>query len=118
MALVLMPIALALEGVEFFSSSHMFLGKPGSELATLGVVTVGAVLAFAMNVAEFQLISRTSSVTMSVCGIFKEVRIKLNLERTQCAAYMPPFMALILSVLYRVLNLATTSLVLSTSQRL
>jgi hypothetical protein len=42
MALVLMPIALALEGVEFFASSHMFLGKPGSELATLGVVTVCA----------------------------------------------------------------------------
>eukprot|EP00123_Amoebidium_parasiticum_P016755 comp23570_c3_seq1/m.39910 comp23570_c3_seq1/g.39910 ORF comp23570_c3_seq1/g.39910 comp23570_c3_seq1/m.39910 type:complete len:424 (-) comp23570_c3_seq1:47-1318(-) len=73
MALVLLPLALAIEGIPFFSSPHMFMGTTADVLKTLTILSLGGVLAFLLNWAEFLLISRTSSVTMSVAGIFKEV---------------------------------------------
>ncbi|KAK0525419.1 hypothetical protein OC834_005180 [Tilletia horrida] len=42
-------------------------------LRTLGLVTAPGVLAFCMHLSEFALIQRTSVVTLSVAGIFKEV---------------------------------------------
>ncbi|RUP48351.1 hypothetical protein BC936DRAFT_144678 [Jimgerdemannia flammicorona] len=40
-------------------------------LLQIGVILVGGCLAFMMVMSEFFLISRTSVVTLSVCGIFK-----------------------------------------------
>ena len=40
---------------------------------SLGIVLVGAVLAFSMVWAEFQLISNTSALTFMVAGTFKEI---------------------------------------------
>lgn len=39
----------------------------------MGIVLAGGSLAFCMIMSEFFLIKRTSVVTLSVCGIFKEV---------------------------------------------
>lgn len=39
----------------------------------MGVILAGGSLAFCMIMSEFFLIKRTSVVTLSVCGIFKEV---------------------------------------------
>lgn len=39
----------------------------------IGIVLAGGSLAFCMIMSEFFLIKRTSVVTLSVCGIFKEV---------------------------------------------
>lgn len=36
-------------------------------------VTIGAVLAFGMEVSEFLVLSRTSSLTLSVSGVLKEI---------------------------------------------
>lgn len=39
----------------------------------MGIILAGGSLAFVMITSEFFLIKRTSVVTLSVCGIFKEV---------------------------------------------
>ncbi|KAE8226165.1 hypothetical protein CF319_g1196 [Tilletia indica] len=44
-----------------------------ASMKTLGLVTAPGVLAFCMHLSEFALIQRTSVVTLSVAGIFKEV---------------------------------------------
>ncbi|CAO3572198.1 unnamed protein product [Mortierella alpina] len=51
---------------EFFASGSVALG-------TLGLLFLGGLFAFAMVLAEFNLIARTSVVTLSVLGIIKEV---------------------------------------------
>ncbi|KAF9958598.1 Triose-phosphate Transporter [Mortierella alpina] len=51
---------------EFFASGSAALG-------TLGLLFLGGLFAFAMVLAEFNLIARTSVVTLSVLGIIKEV---------------------------------------------
>ncbi|KAF9568112.1 Triose-phosphate Transporter [Mortierella alpina] len=51
---------------EFFASASVALG-------TLGLLFLGGLFAFAMVLAEFNLIARTSVVTLSVLGIIKEV---------------------------------------------
>ncbi|KAG0207502.1 Triose-phosphate Transporter [Mortierella sp. GBA30] len=53
-------------GSEFFASVS-------AGLSTLGLLFLGGVFAFAMVLAEFNLIARTSVVTLSVLGIIKEV---------------------------------------------
>ncbi|KAF9988999.1 Triose-phosphate Transporter [Mortierella antarctica] len=53
-------------GSEFFASASVALG-------TLGLLFLGGLFAFAMVLAEFNLIARTSVVTLSVLGIIKEV---------------------------------------------
>ncbi len=42
-------------------------------LRTIGLITLPGLLALCMNISEFALIQRTSVVTLSVAGIFKEV---------------------------------------------
>ncbi|KNC82616.1 hypothetical protein SARC_05113, partial [Sphaeroforma arctica JP610] len=73
MAAVLLPLALIFEGTAFFSSHHIYMGDEWSPYRSCLVMGVGALIAFAMNVSEFLLISRTSSVTLSVAGIMKEL---------------------------------------------
>ncbi|KAF9908998.1 Triose-phosphate Transporter [Linnemannia zychae] len=50
-----------------------FFATTVSGLATLGLLFLGGVFAFMMVLAEFNLIARTSVVTLSVLGIVKEV---------------------------------------------
>ncbi|SPO30120.1 related to YMD8 - putative nucleotide sugar transporter [Ustilago trichophora] len=63
-----------------FESWHsIFAAKSGyfdtlpHALKTIGLIAAPGMLAFGMNLAEFALIKRTSVVTLSVAGIFKEV---------------------------------------------
>uniref|UniRef100_A0A915EW67 Solute carrier family 35 member C2 n=1 Tax=Echinococcus canadensis TaxID=519352 RepID=A0A915EW67_9CEST len=74
MALVLLPLAFGLEGDEFLTSpflfrSHDYLGT----CRTLGYFVFGACLAFGLEVAEFLVVCNSSSLTLSIAGIFKEV---------------------------------------------
>ncbi|EUB63993.1 Solute carrier family 35 member C2 [Echinococcus granulosus] len=74
MALVLLPLAFSLEGDEFLTSpflfrSHDYLGT----CRTLGYFVFGACLAFGLEVAEFLVVCNSSSLTLSIAGIFKEV---------------------------------------------
>lgn len=47
----------------------------GSILLTTSAVTAGAILAFSMEVMEFLVVTYTSSLTLSISGIFKEICI-------------------------------------------
>ncbi|KAL1924649.1 uncharacterized protein VTP21DRAFT_4303 [Calcarisporiella thermophila] len=72
MAVVLAVTAGFVEGYDKIFLSVFFV-TPSEALRTVGVILVGGCLAFMMVLAEFFLIQRTSVVTLSVCGIFKEV---------------------------------------------
>ncbi|SPO39590.1 related to YMD8 - putative nucleotide sugar transporter [Pseudozyma flocculosa] len=63
-----------------FEDWHAIFGGDGGwfdglfrSLKTVALITAPGVLAFGMNLSEFALIQRTSVVTLSVAGIFKEV---------------------------------------------
>ncbi|KAF8980828.1 Triose-phosphate Transporter [Entomortierella lignicola] len=64
--MVMSEVNFVLIGSEFFQSV-------GSTLGTLGLLFLGGIFAFAMVLAEFNLIARTSVVSLSVLGIIKEV---------------------------------------------
>ncbi|KAG0276417.1 Triose-phosphate Transporter [Linnemannia exigua] len=51
----------------------VFFATSSSALMTLGLLFLGGVFAFMMVLAEFNLIARTSVVTLSVLGIVKEI---------------------------------------------
>ncbi|XP_055021521.1 solute carrier family 35 member C2 [Boleophthalmus pectinirostris] len=74
MFLGLLPLFLANEAVSLSMSSRLFrvvhLSPPLSSLLFLGV---GGLLAFGLGFSEFLLVSKTSSLTLSISGIFKEV---------------------------------------------
>ncbi|SAL96636.1 hypothetical protein [Absidia glauca] len=71
-AVILIVIAGIVEGYgTIFNSAFFASFAEGAH--TAGIILLGGVLAFCMIMAEFFLIKRTSVVTLSVCGIFKEV---------------------------------------------
>jgi solute carrier family 35 protein C2 len=73
MFLALFVLALPIEGTSnLIEGLHILAETKGIFLGTLIMLFPGA-LAFLMVAAEFALLKRTSVVTLSVCGIFKEV---------------------------------------------
>lgn len=74
MFLGLFPLFLFNEGVSLSSSSRLFRESHLPPLlSSLLCLSVGGLLAFGLGFSEFLLVSRTSSLTLSVSGIFKEV---------------------------------------------
>jgi len=74
MILCLLPFAVTFEGTRIASSISVFRYQEISVfLSTLGLVGIGGLIAFCMEVAEFLLVSYTSGLTLSVAGIVKEV---------------------------------------------
>lgn len=69
----LVVASLALESWRsiFVTSGHF--SSFGEAARTVGMIALPGLLAFAMNMSEYTLIQRTSVVTLSVAGIFKEV---------------------------------------------
>ncbi|KAG0081387.1 Triose-phosphate Transporter [Podila epicladia] len=72
MGICLCVVAGIFEGFGTIFSSEFF-HSTGSAIATLGLLFLGGAIAFAMVLAEFNLIARTSVVSLSVLGIIKEV---------------------------------------------
>ncbi|KAF9923378.1 Triose-phosphate Transporter [Linnemannia zychae] len=72
MGVCLCVVAGIFEGFGTIFSSPFF-ATSGTTLSTLGLLFLGGVFAFMMVLAEFNLIARTSVVTLSVLGIIKEV---------------------------------------------
>lgn len=73
MFLTLATLAIPVEG---FGSLRQGLSDLTSEkgvLLGIGIILFPGVLAFLMTSSEFALLKRTSVVTLSICGIFKEV---------------------------------------------
>ncbi|KAI8100044.1 triose-phosphate transporter family-domain-containing protein [Halteromyces radiatus] len=71
-AFILVVIAGVVEGYGSIFSSVFFIDV-AEAFHTMGIVLFGGALAFCMIMSEFFLIKRTSVMTLSVCGIFKEV---------------------------------------------
>lgn len=75
----IMAISLISLSAGFESWHSIFASKSGyfdtwaHGVGTMGLIAAPGALAFGMNLAEFALIKRTSVVTLSVAGIFKEV---------------------------------------------
>ncbi|KAI9252935.1 triose-phosphate transporter family-domain-containing protein [Phascolomyces articulosus] len=70
--IILFILAAPVEGYPTIFRSAFFVSF-AEGIHTTGIILVGGCLAFFMIMAEFFLIKRTSVVTLSVCGIFKEV---------------------------------------------
>ncbi|XP_053099297.1 solute carrier family 35 member C2 isoform X4 [Hemicordylus capensis] len=74
MFLGLFPLFAAFEGLSLAASEKLFRFQQAERLlGLLGKLALGGVLAFGLGFSEFLLVSRTSSLALSVSGIFKEV---------------------------------------------
>nr|XP_056700932.1 solute carrier family 35 member C2 [Euleptes europaea] len=74
MFLGLFPLFAAFEGLPLSSSEKLFRFQEAEMLlGLLGKLALGGVLAFGLGFSEFLLVSRTSSLALSISGIFKEV---------------------------------------------
>ncbi|XP_035739298.1 solute carrier family 35 member C2-like isoform X1 [Vespa mandarinia] len=76
MLLPVIPITLWFEGPEMYNNLKS-INWNNSEpiMLTVAAVNSGAILAFVMEITEFLVVTYTSSLTLSVTGIFKEICI-------------------------------------------
>ncbi|KAJ8265233.1 hypothetical protein COCON_G00143320 [Conger conger] len=78
----LFPLFLYNEGLSLCTSVKLFrVSEISPLLYTLLTLSAGGGLAFGLGFSEFMLVSRTSSLTLSIAGIFKEVCILLLAAR-------------------------------------
>ncbi|XP_043677017.1 solute carrier family 35 member C2 isoform X1 [Vespula pensylvanica] len=76
MLLPVIPITLWFEGPEMYNNfKNINWNDFEPIMLTVAAVNSGAVLAFAMEITEFLVVTYTSSLTLSVTGIFKEICI-------------------------------------------
>ncbi|KAF4547434.1 Triose-phosphate transporter-like protein 2 [Elsinoe fawcettii] len=73
MFFTLIIIAFPVEGPTEFAAGFQRLIDARGMGQAIGVLLFPGLLAFLMTASEFALLKRTSVVTLSVCGIFKEV---------------------------------------------
>ncbi|KAF2007699.1 TPT-domain-containing protein [Amniculicola lignicola CBS 123094] len=66
-------LAVPVEGFSALAGGLSTLFEARGPLLGTGILLFPGVLAFLMTSAEFTLLKRTSVVTLSICGIFKEV---------------------------------------------
>ncbi|XP_048872831.1 solute carrier family 35 member C2 [Brienomyrus brachyistius] len=70
----LFPLFVYNEGLNLSTTSKLFrVSEVSALIYSLGTLSVGGILAFGLGFSEFLLVSRTSSLTLSIAGIFKEV---------------------------------------------
>lgn len=82
MMLLLLPVAISQEGSRFVSSEGFFRYSDGSLLAfNVGMMVGGALLAFGLEFSEFLLVSQSSSLTLSISAMFKELCVLLLAEK-------------------------------------
>ncbi|XP_059163517.1 solute carrier family 35 member C2-like [Physella acuta] len=76
MMLTLLPLSAGIELQVISTSEHYFRFTQWTVLlSTVGYVLVGATLGFMLEFSEFLLLAHTSSLTLSISGIFKEICI-------------------------------------------
>lgn len=73
MFLTLAIIAIPVEGFDSLAEGLSVLTAEKGIFLGIGILLFPGVLAFLMTSSEFALLKRTSVVTLSICGIFKEV---------------------------------------------
>ncbi|NXD84416.1 S35C2 protein, partial [Halcyon senegalensis] len=76
MFLGLLPLFVVFEGLPLSISEKFFhFHEAGILFPLVGKLFLGGILAFGLGFSEFLLVSRTSSLTLSIAGIFKEICI-------------------------------------------
>lgn len=74
MLISLLPFAIVFESAKLFEHAPLLFDMDGFEILALWIkISIGAFLAFFMEISEFLVLSQTSSLTLSVSGIFKEI---------------------------------------------
>lgn len=73
MFIALIAIALGIEGPTEIADGIRTLASTRGLFNGIGLLVFPGVLAFCMIASEFALLKRSSVVTLSICGIFKEV---------------------------------------------
>ncbi|KAJ6262622.1 hypothetical protein Dda_3434 [Drechslerella dactyloides] len=73
MFLSLLIIAVPVEGIGAFWGRWLEVVGEWGLLSGIGMLIAPGIIAFCMTASEFALLRRTSVVTLSICGIFKEV---------------------------------------------
>jgi hypothetical protein len=74
MILFLLPLALAIEGKSLYNSKELVRSQESEVLIENAfAILIGAGLAFVLEVSEYLVVTYTSSLTLSISGIFKEV---------------------------------------------
>jgi solute carrier family 35, member C2 len=74
MLISLLPFAIVFESAKLFEHASLLLDMDSFEILALWIkISIGAFLAFFMEISEFLVLSQTSSLTLSVSGIFKEI---------------------------------------------
>ena len=74
MILAILPFTVAIEGSRVATSVSMLrYTSLATFLQTTALIAVGGVIAFVMEVGEYLLVAYTSSLTLSVAGICKEI---------------------------------------------
>ncbi|KAM3871659.1 solute carrier family 35 member C2-like [Diretmus argenteus] len=69
----LLPLFLYNEGLNLSTSDKLFRAELSPLLQSLFTLSIGGLLAFGLGFSEFLLVSRTSSLTLSISGILKEI---------------------------------------------
>ncbi|KAK6436404.1 hypothetical protein LTR95_007401 [Oleoguttula sp. CCFEE 5521] len=73
MFMALFALAIPIEGLAALGAGLASLSETKGSALSIAIMLFPGFLAFLMVSAEFALLKRTSVVTLSVCGIFKEV---------------------------------------------
>ncbi|XP_061398433.1 solute carrier family 35 member C2 [Musca vetustissima] len=74
MILALLPFVIIFEGKSFFGVVDKLSEFSSSDISMVILkITFGAAMAFCMEVAEFLVLVKTSSLTLSIAGIFKDI---------------------------------------------
>ncbi|KAB0795906.1 hypothetical protein PPYR_09967 [Photinus pyralis] len=74
MIVSVLPFAVGMEGISLITNCQLF--RNADYIASLDLcfkILLGAVIAFLMECAEVMVISHTSSLTLAIAGIFKEL---------------------------------------------
>ncbi|KAL7271843.1 hypothetical protein RUND412_005370 [Rhizina undulata] len=73
MFISILAVAIPVEGFGPLAERLVELKEKEGIFASIGIILFPGVIAFLMVSSEFALLKRTSVITLSICGIFKEV---------------------------------------------
>lgn len=74
MIICLLPLAIGVEGISLLSTNNLFqTDQLLNVLHNLSWILIGALLAMCLESSELLVVTNTSSITLSISGIFKEV---------------------------------------------
>ncbi|XP_053955392.1 solute carrier family 35 member C2 [Anastrepha ludens] len=78
----LLPFLVTFEGQQLYDVLSDLSNTPNDVISlNMFYITLGAVLAFLMECSEFLVLSRTSGLTLSIAGIFKDIcQLSLGVE--------------------------------------